>query len=288
VWRRKQLNGEARKQNWQTRGRDGRTFAINLRDPVVVRIWIVLFVSCGILAGWAQDQPARAEQLTPADQSTPLVSAPDSTPAVSAPEQSTDDWLRIYVVEINGLSGIYLGNGLIMTAAHVVGGTGTRLDVGIADLQIQAKVIRAGKFDDVDLSLLSLDASKLPIWLRLRRLEFCEKPPQVGQPVTVAAPASTARSTIASPMILAPDLRKKFPTLIKDVETIGNSGAGVFAAGRKCLYGIVSRKLQTSPKAGEGAPANIVKYFVPAATIWAFIPSWYRSRGLSVTEPLGR
>jgi hypothetical protein len=234
----------------------------------------VLFAACGIFT----TASAQVES-PPADQSPAIISSPD---------QSTDDWLRIYAVDINGFSGIYLGKGLVVTAAHVVGGTGTRLDVGIAGLHMEAKVTRAGKFEDVDLSLLSLDASKLPVWLQLRRLEFCEKPPGVGEPVIVAVSGSTARSTIASPIILAPDLRKKFPTLIKDVATTGDSGSGVFAAGRKCLFGIMSRKLQASPEEGEDAARDVAKYFVPAATVWAFIPSWYRSRGLSVTEPLGR
>jgi hypothetical protein len=91
------------------------------------------------------------------------------------------------------------------------------LSVRIDGLELEAKVIKAGNVADVDLSLLSVEADKLPIRLQMRRLEFCDKPALVGQPVIVAAAESTARSTIASSMLLSPELRKKFPTSISDV-----------------------------------------------------------------------
>jgi hypothetical protein len=233
-----------------------------------VRFCIVLFTTCWTLTGTAFAQ----------DQAAPDVSTHDpSLPAAPAQDQSTDEWLRIYAVEINDLSGIYIGKGLVITAAHVVGPVGTRLRLGIAGQEMEGQVVKAGKFEDVDLSLLSVDASKLPIWLQMRRIEFCAKPLTVGQPVIVAVPRSTARSVIASPMLLSPEYRKKFSTLIRDVATTGNSGSGVFAAGRKCFLGIMSLKFIASPKDGEGAPRDIAKYFVPAATIWEFVPPWYRS-----------
>jgi hypothetical protein len=96
----------------------------------------------------------------------------------------------------------------------------------------------------VDLTLLSIDEQKLPVSLRMRRMTLCENPPWVGQPVIVAIPEGTARSHIASPMLVPRNLRAKFSTVIADVASTGNSGSGVFAAGQKCLLGIMSRKIQ--------------------------------------------
>jgi hypothetical protein len=72
--------------------------------------------------------------------------------------------------------------------------------------------------------------------------------------------------------VAPPDMRTKFPTVISDVATTGNSGSGVFDAGQKCLLGIMSRKIFMRADA-ESEPKDIAKYFVPASTIGEFIPS---------------
>jgi hypothetical protein len=79
----------------------------------------------------------------------------------------------------------------------------------------------------VDLTPLSVDQQKLPVSLRMRRMPLCEKPPWTGEPVIVAVPEGTARSRIMSPQLLPRDVRWRFPTVISDVATTGNSGSGV-------------------------------------------------------------
>jgi hypothetical protein len=76
-----------------------------------------------------------------------------------------------------------------------------------------------------------------------------------------------------SPTLLPPTVQKKFTTVIKDVATTGNSGSGVFDARRKCLIGIMSRKIVQNLPAGK--TRDVAKYFVPAGTIRAFIPREY-------------
>src|SRR4029077_8304323 len=118
---------------------------------------------------------------------------------------------------------------------------------------------------------------KLPIYLRMRRMSLCEKAPWAGEPVIVAVPESTARSSIMSAQLLPFDMRTKFPTVIRDVATTGNSGSGVFDAGTKCLLGIMSGKIFIRQNnAIVAKQKDIAKYFVPAATIAAFIPNGYR------------
>jgi S1-C subfamily serine protease len=200
--------------------------------------------------------------------------------------QSTDDSLRIYAADIlhnpsrpwTGY-GVYLGRGLVITAAHVVGSASqTNPVVHIAGVELPAKAIKEGSSEKVDLTLLSIDEKKLPIYLQMRRMPLCEKLPWAGEPVIVAIPESTARSRIMSPQLLPLDARIKFPTVIRDVATTGNSGSGVFDAGTKCLLGIVSKKLFVRPSNSDrdGEEKDIAKYFVPASTIRAFIPTEYR------------
>jgi Trypsin-like peptidase domain len=197
-----------------------------------------------------------------------------------------DDSLRLYAVNIvqdppqpwPGY-GIYLGKGVVITAAHVVGSAArTKPRVRIAGMDLPAHAIREGSFERVDLTLLSIDEQKLPIYLQMRRMPLCEKPPWAGEPVIVAVPEGTARSRIMSPQWLPSDVRTKFPTVIRDVATTGNSGSGVFDAGQKCLLGIMSRKIFVRPASAdkEHEQKDIAKYFVPASTIRAFIPTEYR------------
>jgi len=200
--------------------------------------------------------------------------------------QPTDDSLRIYAVNIvrdppqewTGY-GIYLGNGLVITAAHVVGRAArTKPSVRIAGIDLAATAIREGWFELQDLTLLSIDEQKLPASLRMRRMPLCDNPPWVGEPVIVAVPEGTARSHIMSPFLIQASLRARFSSLISDVATTGNSGSGVFDATRKCLLGIMSRKIQARPLGAdsEAKPRDIAKYFVPASVIRQFIPAEYR------------
>jgi hypothetical protein len=199
---------------------------------------------------------------------------------------SPDDSLRLYAVNIvqdppqpwPGY-GIYLGKGLVITAQHVVGSAArTKPNVRIAGMDLPAHAVREGNFEGVDLTLLSIDDQKLPIYLQMRRMPLCEKPPWTGEPVIVAIPEGTARSHVMSPQLLPFTIRRRLSTVIRDVATTGNSGSGVFDAGNKCLLGIMSRKIYVPANSAdpESKEKDIAKYFVPASTIRAFIPTEYR------------
>jgi len=206
-------------------------------------------------------------------------------PLACAHAQSTDDSLRVYAVNIIQYPpqswtgyGIYLGKGLVITAAHVIGrASQTKPSVRIAGLDLPANAIKEGSFERVDLTLLSVDEQKLPVSLRMRRMPLCENPPWAGEPVIVVIPEGTARSRIMSPKLLPPAYQTRFSTVISDVASTGNSGSGVFDAGLKCLLGIMSRKIQVRPHSDPtGELKDLAKYFVPASTIRAFIPTNHR------------
>ncbi len=171
--------------------------------------------------------------------------------------------------------GIYLGRGQVLTAAHVLAGSmAGPPSVLIAGEELPARIVRQGDFETVDLTLVSIDERRLPARLGLRLLTLCQTPPKIGQDVVVAIPEAVVHSTIKSPALLAPDTRRRFPTVIADVATTGNSGSGVFDAQSQCLMGIMSRKIQTPDPAAKGPVRelrDVAKYFVPAADIAAFV-----------------
>lgn len=172
--------------------------------------------------------------------------------------------------------GIYLGNGLFITAAHVVGRAWmTRPKVSIRDQDYPTKVIREGSLETIDLTLLSVDENLLPMRLRLRKNALCKRAPWPGEQVVTVVPEGTVRSHVISPQQL-PVSTRKFNTVIADVARTGNSGSGVFDAQTRCLLGIMSRKIsqtRTRPDTGRTETRDIAKYFVPASEIAAFLPA---------------
>lgn len=173
-------------------------------------------------------------------------------------------------------SGIYLGKGVFITAAHVAGRAWlTRPKVAIAGSEYPTRVVKEGSFEGTDLTLLSVEEELLPARLRLRRNSICTDPPKPGQEVVTIVPGSAVRSHILAPDRLPPQTRR-FSTVIADVARTGNSGSGVFDVKRKCLLGIMSRKIsqsQTRADTGKSETRDIAKYFVPAAEIAAFLPA---------------
>ncbi|HTZ67053.1 MAG TPA: trypsin-like peptidase domain-containing protein [Roseiarcus sp.] len=198
--------------------------------------------------------------------------------------QSDQAGLKVFAVHINRTPqqawpgyGVYLGNSLVLTAAHVAGNVAqTKPHVVIAGQDLPAALVKQGSLEGVDLTLLSIDGTKLPVRLQMRRTPLCKRPPYAGETVVVAIPEGTALSRVLPRQAIPPDLRGRFDTAIADVATTGNSGSGVFDAADLCLLGIISRKISiTRQPLKIGAPArtiDIAKYFVPAAAIRAFIP----------------
>jgi hypothetical protein len=192
-----------------------------------------------------------------------------------------DEALKSYAVSVNypapferpyPLYGVYLGQGMVLTAAHVVGRRAALINprVVIAGQSLSAKVLKQGSFEEIDLALLSVDQTQVPLKLRLRRdVVLCNMPPRIGADVVIAYPERTARSQIISPRlarVLAH--RTRFTTLLNDVQV---SGSGVFDAQRKCLDGIISASLPVYSFRHMNQRAG---YFVPAPTIAEFVRAW--------------
>jgi hypothetical protein len=199
-----------------------------------------------------------------------------------AEAEDADHSLLDYAVAINqsGQSrsgtGIYFGNGLVLTASHIVGDSLLHSpSVTIAGQQLPARTVKQETFEQSDLALLSIDEQQLPARLRQRRLSLCQTPPWPGEDVIVVIPEEAVHSHVISPLWLPRQVRQ-YDTLINDVASTGNSGSGVFDAQKKCLLGIMSRKISQSftPKdTGQTATIDIAKYFISSAKIEKFLPA---------------
>jgi len=203
--------------------------------------------------------------------------------------QGPDDNLSIYAVKVVKKTpfreqftghGIYLGQGAVLTAAHNIGRWGFLKNprVRIADQELPARIVSEGSAE-LDVTLLTVDETRLPVSLRLRRNPLCKQPSKVGASVVVISPDRAARTQIMSPLFAPPEIRRKFNTLIS--ELVGASGSGVFDAQTKCLLGIISRRVDRyGHQNGEGtytpASASYAGYFVPASQIADFIPREFR------------
>ena len=190
-----------------------------------------------------------------------------------------DESFLPYFVTVNGGAGIYLGNGLILSVAHVVGGgIVNKPKVTLANRNLIATVVKESSFEQLDLALLEIDETTLPVSLRLRRTPLCEGNAWPGEEIVSLSAHGPVRSRILSPASLPSDTRK-FSTVFRDDGNTGNSGTAVFEAQRKCLIGIVSRGIfQVYSEKGSGKKINrsLAKYFVPASVIATFMPKQLR------------
>jgi hypothetical protein len=195
-----------------------------------------------------------------------------------------DDSLLAYAVNVHRTPmqtwgpgyGIYLGRGVFITAAHVVGrGWWTRPKVAIGGQEYPTSIVKEGSFEGTDLTLLSVEENLLPMRLRLRKILLCSASPRPGQQVVTVVPEGVVRSHILAPQQLPHNVRR-FSTVIADVARTGNSGSGVFDAQSRCLLGIMSRKIsisRTRSDTGKTETIDIAKYFVPVSEISAFLPA---------------
>ena len=203
--------------------------------------------------------------------------------------QSVDDDLRVYAVNVVKTPplekqftgyGIYLGNGKVITAAHVVGHwpAVTRPRVLIGGQDLPAQVLKIGSLETVDLALLSIDQSQLPASLQLRRNPLCKTfPPVRARDGRGLSRSDCGHPNLFSAIYCAPKYRASHSSLIKEEQS---SGSGVFVAEQQCLLGIISQKVRKySFRRVYGrllASANgYAGYFVPASAIAEFIPPEY-------------
>lgn len=177
-------------------------------------------------------------------------------------------------------SGVYLGEGLVLTAAHVVkyDPDHSHVTVLLDGIRTDGNLVFDGQKHNVDLALIKLEASEL---LPKRRdqtpVPLCLANPAPNQPVVVAA-LGTVSNALTIPSAIASDA-----TAAKDTGTWtniltigyhqGNSGGGVFHPREGCLWGIINKEMG-GPLKGSGVVVDLTA-FVPASKIAPFIGEYF-------------
>ena len=203
--------------------------------------------------------------------------------------QDTDDWLKVYGVHVDrtpkqswtGL-GIYLGQGIVLTPAHVSGLALWRWPrVNIAGKIYPTRALKDGHFHRMDLTLLSVDVNELPVSLGLRRLPLCPGPSWPNEQVVIVTQENAVRSFVIPPARLPSDLQSEYRTAVRSVPESGGSGSAVIDANKKCLVGMITRTIDGTEISEEdgravGQPVTVAKYFIPASEIASFLPAGLR------------
>ena len=203
--------------------------------------------------------------------------------------QETDDSLKVYGVHVDrtpkqswtGL-GIYLGQGIVLTPAHVSGlGFWRKPRVEIAGKIYPTRVLKDGHFHRVDLTLLSVDVNELPVSLGLRRLPLCPDPSWPNEQVVLVTQENAVRSFVVPPARVPGGLQSGYRTAVGLAPETGGSGSAVIDANKRCLVGMITRTISTGELIEEdGRKAEksvaVAKYFIPASQIASFLPAGLR------------
>jgi len=164
-------------------------------------------------------------------------------------------------------SGVYLGNGLVLTAAHVLAladPANPNATVSLDGWQTGAKLVATGQ-NGLDLALLKIDPAELSRARReMKPLDICTIGTVPDQSVLVAAQGQVSTSKTVGGPINAPNLKGDWTSLLAGAYTEGASGGGVLDALKGCLAGIII--VEWSGKSGLA-----MTQFVPAAQITPFL-----------------
>jgi hypothetical protein len=176
--------------------------------------------------------------------------------------------------------GIYLGQGKVITAAHIIGHWPAlaNLRVRVGNLELPAEAVKIDREEALDLALLSVDETQLPMGLRLRRNPLCKASPPFGTRAAVVYPDRIVETRTISPIFIAPKYRARMSSLIAEQQ---GSGAGVFLPDYHCLLGIISMKVQKYAYRRQhgrllASPSGWAGYYVPVSAIAAFLPKDFR------------
>jgi hypothetical protein len=169
-------------------------------------------------------------------------------------------------------SGVLLGGGLVVTAAHVVkyNPQDPKVTVVMAGWRVDGALAAIGGPDSVDLALVKTPYAAIPMALRdLEPVTICSHNPGINTPVTVAAVGEvSAAMTAATPARpRGPD--NAWTNMLTTPYHQGSSGGGVFDAREGCLAGILIEEVSGYVK--PDTPFVDMTVFVPASEIAAFV-----------------
>ena len=175
-------------------------------------------------------------------------------------------------------SGVFLGDGLVLTAAHVVdvNPDDPKITVVVDGWRIDGAVVQDGQAETekLDLALVKIDQSVLSERRRAQpAVPVCAANPGPSQPVVVASLGTVTQAATISTPITSDGQTGDWTNLLSTGYHHGNSGGGVFSPGRGCLWGIINLEL-SGPVEGRFVDLTA---FIPATKIAPFL-SLYRTR----------
>ncbi|MEI6558716.1 MAG: serine protease [Rhodospirillaceae bacterium] len=177
-------------------------------------------------------------------------------------------------------SGVLIGDGLVLTAAHVVryNPADPRVTVLVEGRRVVGRLALIDRTTGADIALIRIERAALPAESRNRGVTLCERDPGIDAPVVVASMGEVTRSTI----VAAPDKPASKPgdwaTTLATGYHHGNSGGGVFDAGTGCLLGIMTTEI--SGRIRPDAPFLDVTRFTPAPDLAGFVGRYRATAGL--------
>lgn len=175
-------------------------------------------------------------------------------------------------------SGIYLGDGLVLTAAHVVklDPDHSKVTVLLDGVRTDGDLVFSGQqHGNVDLALVKIDASLLSPKRRDQTpVPVCLDNPGPSQPVVVASWGTvSSATTIPSPISSDAKETGSWTNILSTGYHHGNSGGGVFHPREGCLWGIINLEM-SGPLKGSSQVVDFTA-FVPATKITPFIGDYF-------------
>ena len=171
-------------------------------------------------------------------------------------------------------SGVLIGEGLVLSAAHVLkyNPQDPKVTVLMAGWRVDGTLVSLGGPDTADLALVKVEHAAMPAALRdVPPVPVCTRNAAINQPMVVAAQGEVGPAMTAG-LPAKPAAGRDWTTLLTPAYHQGASGGGVFDAREGCLAGIIVQEV--SGYAAPNTPFVDMTVFVPASEIAAFLTKY--------------
>lgn len=169
-------------------------------------------------------------------------------------------------------SGVYLGHGLVLTAAHVVKADPDHPEVTVMmdGARIPGVVALINVMENVDLAVIRLDGRVLaPLRRAQAGVAICPYNPGKGRPAVVISQGLVTRTSTVPVFTKSPPGEAEWTHMLTVGLHPGNSGGGVFDPTQGCLWGIVVQEISGKPD--PKGPFYDFTAFTGAVDIWRFL-----------------
>lgn len=171
-------------------------------------------------------------------------------------------------------SGVFLGDGLVLTAAHVVdiNPSNPNVTVVLDGWRKDGVVVKDGHKDNLDLALVKLPPQALSApRMAQAPVTLCPDNPTPNQKVVVASTGNVTEAATINTAITSDGQAGTWTNLLSTGFHHGASGGGVFNPKQGCLWGIINIELSGNV---DGRFLDLTA-FVPASKIKPFLNGYY-------------